>query len=160
MKFKKAQINQVFVYILSIMIVLFVGFLVVKFVATFTSDAENRAGVAIFDELDRDYEDIYRTYSSEKVLDYKVPTNTKRLCFLDGVSCVINTLNNTITESEVQDLSILAEAGDNIAIFDNDGITATEKIGTFNGCFCITPNNGYFKIVMENKKNEVYFFAN
>ena len=86
----KAQVNQIFVYIMSIIIVLFIGFLVTKFVFTFSSDAQNRASYAIYDTLKTDYKDIYQTYGSEKVLKYKISSDVNEICFISDVNSIDN----------------------------------------------------------------------
>ncbi len=160
-KTKKAQLNQVFVYIMSAIIIVFVGFLVTKFVIAFTSDAEDRITYEIFNEIKIDYDDIYKTYGSEKVLSYKVPSNVDLICFVSKSSCIDN-LTELNTDMKT-DLSLTFDAGDNIVIFDGAGIKATDNFGSFEsgkGCFCIKPNNGFFELIFENKRNVVYIDEN
>lgn len=152
---KNAQVNQIFVYIMSIIIVLFIGFLVTKFVFTFSSDAQNRASYAIYDTLKTDYKDIYQTYGSEKVLKYKISSDVNEICFISDT----NSIDNLELDSSVkEDMKLITESGDNIIIL-SDGIKNSDNIGKFNidsGSFCITPNNGYFTLVFENRRNSVY----
>jgi hypothetical protein len=161
MKNKKSQINQIFVYILSAMIIVFVGFLVTKFVLAFTSDAQDRVTFKIFDEIKTDYNDIYRTYGSEKVLDYKVPSNVNLICFVSKREC-ISSLNEISDEMKI-DLNLTYGAGDNVVIFDGVGIKATDSLNSFEtneGCFCVKPNNGFFELLFENRRNVVYISEN
>ena len=62
MRSKKGQINQVFVYILSAFVIAFIGFVVVKFVVSFTGDAQTIAEQKFYDTIEDDYESVYRTY--------------------------------------------------------------------------------------------------
>lgn len=152
---KKAQVNQIFVYISSIMVILFLGFLVSKFVFTFSNDAQDRASFKIYDTLKVDYNDIYQTYGSEKVLQYKVNNEVKEICFISDTNSIDNLDVEEVTRD---DMKIIAESGDNIIIL-NEGIKNSDNIGSFivnEGSFCIKPNNGYFTLVLSNNKNKVY----
>lgn len=159
---KKAQVNQIFVYIMSIIIVLFIGFLVTKFIFTFTADAKERVSYKVYDELETDYQDIFRTYGSEKVLDYKVPSEVKFICFIANIKSIQNL--DILSDAMKSDLNQTLIAGDNVAIFDSSNLLKSSKnIGSFNidsGSFCIEPNNGYFKILFENRRNKVYISQN
>ena len=162
---KKSQLNQVFIYLASIILVLFVGFLVSKFVFTFSGDTQSRAESKIYDTLEKDFITVYRTYGSEKVLEYRIPTNVKSICFVKKQSC-INSLDilDNISSSSKEELNLTVEGGDNVAVFDDSGILSSYYIGDFNvkgdGCFCVRPKNNRFGLVIENLKNIVYIEEN
>lgn len=147
---KKAQINKVFVYILSIMIVLFVGFLVVKFIIIFTNDSEKIAEVKFFETIKNDYNSVYKTYGALKNYDYRVSSEVKNIYLINqDLSCV-----DLIHQEDSQ---VLFNAGDNVLIFGKDGIISSSKIGNFEGeCLKILPKNNRFSLTFENIKNKVH----
>ena len=56
------------------------------------------------------------------------------------------------------DLESIYNGGDNIAVSDENGILSSGKIGEFEGCFCVKPNNRRISLVLENKKNKVHIY--
>lgn len=156
---KKAQMNKVFVYLLSIIMILFVGFLVTKFIMTFSSDVSSRADSKLYDDIERDFQEVYTTYGSEKVYDYKVSSSIRNVCFVERPEC-IEGLN--VSQRLKEELNVTVQAGDNVAVFDSDGIVNSQDIGTFKveeGCFCTQPRNDVITIVYENRRNEVFISA-
>lgn len=156
---KKAQINQVFVYIMSIILILFVGFLVTKFVITFSGDVEERADSKLFNDLQKDFDSVYRTYGSEKVLDYRITSD--KVCFVQESSC-INSISN-LDANQKQELSAVFDGGDNVVLFDDVGIVNSANLGDFivkdSGCKCFdVDSGGVFTVVIQNNKNDVYIF--
>lgn len=156
---KKSQMNNVFVYLLSIIMVLFVGFLVTKFIISFTGDVESRSESKLYDTLKQDFTTVYRTFGSEKAYDYRVSNDVDLVCFVEDFSCIDN-LNelDLISSSAKDELKIVKEASNNVAIFDNNGIVNSQNIGSFkapNGCFCVEPKNNRFSLVFQNNKNVV-----
>ena len=158
---KKAQINQVFVYILSVIIILFVGFLVTKFITAFLSDADSIAEAKFFSTLENDYKDVFETYGSEEVLPYKVSGDVAEICFVSSLSCVDSV---DLPDNKKDSLNGTILGGDNVVIFDKDDILSSKDIGKFtaanNGCFCIKPLNSRFELVIENDRNEVLISQN
>lgn len=158
MKNKKAVINQVFVYIMSIIAILFVGFLVTKFIIAFGNDSKDIIGENFFTTLQNDLEQVASRYNSEEVLEYKINGEVVRMCFISKTSCVSNLPVDL--PIEISELEILSE-NSNLLFFDKDTVTSQRKILDFEstqsgGCFCITPNNNRFNLLIENRKNNLY----
>lgn len=154
---KKSQINQVFIYLLSIILILFAGFLVTKFITSFGKDIDNRTENKLYELIKQDYTTVYRTLGSEKVYKYRTTSDIETVCFVNEVSCIEN---EEIIDSFKEELKLAVESGDNIAIFDKTGIISSNNIGEFSadadGCLCIIPSNNAFTIVLENKRNQVF----
>ncbi len=155
---RKAQTNQVFVYLLSIILILFAGFLVTKFILTFSSDVDSRIESKIYTDLEKDFKTVYSTYGSEKVLKYRLTSNIDNICFISNSDC-INELN--LNDNSKSSLEMVFESGDNVALFNKEDIISSKNIGNFivednNGCLCIKPKNSLFEIILENKRNQVY----
>lgn len=158
---KKAQTNKVFVYLLSIIIILFVGFLVTKFIMTFSSNIEGRAETVIYDNLRDDYKTVYRTYGAEKFYNYKLSSQSEYICFINSIDCIgsIPELNDASKEN----LNISVKSGHNVALFTKDDIINSQNIGKFqvaNGCLCIKPIQGKISLIFRNEQNKVIISEN
>jgi len=153
MKQKKAIINNVFVFLLSFIVIAFVGFLVTKFVLTFSNDVDNRINIKFYDDLKSDYKSVYESYGSEKVLEYKLNSNVEEVCFISRASCIAD-LN--LSAQKIDSMNISYLGGENIAIFDSNDIVSSDTIGSFSGmCECLKPKKSRIKIIMENNQNSV-----
>jgi hypothetical protein len=153
---KKAQINQVFVYIASAIIVVFVGFLVVRFVGSFTEDSEERPNLLLNKKLSDDFDEIYKAYGSEKTFEYAVSSEVQKVCFVAN----LNEQNALDCVTDFNDeVMLLFDGGHNYFVLGDSGIITSQNMGDVNiegNCFCVTPLNRKFKIFLENKKNTVY----
>ena len=157
LKNNKANIQQVFVYLLSIIMILFVGFLVTKFIITFQNDVDTRSQVKLYSSLEDDFKKVYTTYGSEKYLEYRLPTDITLVCFIVNAGC-IDSLSEISLDSK-KSLKTIVNTGDNVIQLDSAGVVNSRDIGNFyvtSGCKCIKPNNNIIKIIMENKKNKVF----
>lgn len=159
---KRAQLNQTFIYLFSVIIVVFIAFLVGRFVFTFTGDVEQRQDVKLYETLRQDYDSVYRTYGSEKVYDYRVSSNVANICFVESTTCIGDLTN--LTSSQQQELEIIVQNGDNVIVFDEVGVESSSYIGSFINeeslCFCIQPRNQFFSLVMTNERNQVIIEEN
>lgn len=165
MRQKKAQINKVFVYLLSLIIILFVGFLVVKFIMTFTSDVDKRTDSAIYKSMQNDFATVYRTYGAEKFFKYKVSSQVENICFISDINCIDDStiIGDDLNQASIESLKIVYQAGDNVVIFGKDDIINSQNIGSFkvkDGCLCIKPNNNLLNLVFENNQNQVWIREN
>ena len=158
---KKAVINQIFVYLMSTIAILFVGFLVTKFIIAFTADSKDVIEDKFFSGLEHDVSQVASRYGSEEILDYKINKEIKNICFVPNSICaegLVAANNLPIQENEI---TILSE-NSNFLIFKEDGISSDKVIKQYNSesagndCFCIQPNNGKFTLLIENKKNKVW----
>lgn len=159
-KNSKAQTNQIFVYLLSIMIILFAGFLVTKFIISFSSDADSRQNSEVYSKMSNDFERVYTTYGSERVLTYIVSNKIENVCFVTKSSSC--TLSNTgLNQASLDNLNVTFESGDNVALFSNKDLLGSGNIGKLystenDGCFCIKPKNNRIKYILNNNRNKVY----
>lgn len=160
----KGQINKIFVYVLSIIMVVFIGYIVIKFIAAFTSDTQDIITNKFFEEIEKDHKTTLTTYGSEKIMTYRVKDDITAICFATS-TCnfdnqeLNNTLNN-ISSTAAEEFRLSVENGENILMFDDVGITNTRKIDKFtisNGCTCIKPKQSRIEIIMENKRSDVIF---
>lgn len=149
---KKAMpITQVFVYLLSTILVVFAGFLVIKFVFTFNDDVEQQTNKAFFDNLEIDYQKVFSNYGSEITSKYKVSAAVELVCFVDSRSC-IDSLPITLKD----DAKLIYDAGDNVYLYSGDEVLKTTSIGEFNLCECKKPKVGLVKLFYENRRNDVF----
>lgn len=161
---KKAQINKMFVYILSIIMVLFIGFLVVKFISAFTSDTKDIVTNKFYEQIEKDYKTVLTTYGAEKIMTYRFKEEVKAVCFANSRcdfdnSASINVLDN-LSDSAREELKFSVESGDNVVLFDDVGLLDSRNIGTFEigqNCQCFAPKQNMIEIVMENQRSKVLF---
>ena len=144
---KKAEITQIFIYMMALIIVVFIGYLVVKFVFAFTSDSSEIFDVQFYEAIESDYEKVFRTFNGESIFDYKVQSKIENIAFLG------NCIESDLSDEE----KIIVENGDNIVVYTSSGIYSSYKIGEYLGCFDTKPNsNGRFKLAIENRRNQVF----
>jgi len=157
MNSKKAQINQVFVYLLSIIMILFIGFLVIKFIYSFSNDTENSLDVKFFNKIDKDYLKVYSSYGSEETFSYKVSSKIELICFANKIDHC-ESIKTNISDMAYSNFNLSLNSKKQIALFDKLGILNSKKLGKFNvlnDCLCVKPKNGRFKLFFENIKNKV-----
>lgn len=149
----KADVNQVFVYLFSIIIISFAGFLVVKFVGVFSSDVESRTDIVFFDNIERAYTTVATNWNSESIEELRVTNDVSLVCFIEP-NCDTSQLrvdSNTI--------ATIIEGGDNVAVFSSDStIIGSKKIGEFqvqNDCTCFEPRQNRIELFIENDRNDV-----
>ena len=158
---KKAVVDKVFIYISSIIIVVFCGFLVSKFVFTFSKDVDSKVNIEFFEKLEKDYLGVYRTYGDEKVLKYKVHTDVELVCLVPSKDCLDKVdagLSANITNYDLSQLEDLVETGDNVVLYDADDVMISKKIGDYtslDGCFCVKPKQNKFDLLFQNIRNKV-----
>jgi hypothetical protein len=158
---KKAVINQIFVYLMSTIAILFVGFLVTKFVIAFTSDSKDVIEDKFFTGLEYDVNQVASRYGSEDILEYKLNSEIKHVCFISEPACAADLVDTNELPIEENEILILSE-NSNLLIFKEDGISSDKNLakydtlGAANNCFCVEPNNGKFNLLIENKKNKLH----
>lgn len=158
---KKAVVDKVFVYVFSVIIIGFAGFMVTSFVLNFSDDTDLRLQTEFYEKLEKDYTLIYRSYGSEKVLKYKVHPDVNYVCFVPNAQCLNNIeyISSDIENYDTSTLIDLINAGDNVVMYDNIDFMNSYKIGSYtsnNECFCVKPVLGRFDLIIENVKNNVY----
>ncbi len=153
----KAQINQIFVYILSVIIILFIGFIVVKFISGF-SDAPNELQLEkTFDNIKDDYDEIYVNYGDEISTSYKTANQINYVCFIQKEECIDNL--DELSDTQKESLKTVFKAGDNIIQFDSNDIVASDNLNKFfvkEECMCAQTRANSIRIIIENRKNDIW----
>lgn len=157
---RRSQMNQTFVYVFSVIIIVFAAFLVIKFVLAFTSDTSKVAQSKFFDDFEKNLGKVSSTVSSEEVFSYKVSNNMKVVCFISEKGCV-DTLDvlDGISLSGKESVKALFDAGDTIVLFNENDVETSKEIKGFSakdGCFCVEPDFGVFKLLIQNVRNKVF----
>lgn len=156
---RKAQINQVFVYILSVIIILFVGFLVIKFIYSFLDSNDERVVANFFTDLKLDYKEVYTNFGSEKSGSYFVTAEVKYLCVTESSNCDFDSLNGISDSQKVQFETIVSSSDSNAVLFGEDFVLSEDSIGEFRTsgvCRCIEAVNNKINLVFENRRNVVW----
>jgi len=156
---KKAQLNQVFVYLLSIILIVFAGFLVIKFISAFSDTTKSSIDSKFYNSFEKDYSRVYSSYGSEENFKYSFSQDIVAICFIDNENINLDSDLNTGIENLIIPKSILSN-GENIVIFDKNGILSTKKIGVLNilntNFLCLKPKKNKLSIFLENRKNNVF----
>lgn len=162
MKDNKAQVNQVFVYVFSIIIIVFAGFLVIKFISSFTNSADQRAEHAFYSQFEEDFYTVYTSYGSEKVYDYRVSSYVELVCFISTNSSIKNLEDDLklIQNEGLDTIYTLYDSGARIIMFNEDTIinkhNPEKPFDVKGGSFCMKPRNNKFTLLFENIKNKVH----
>ncbi|MCA9486049.1 MAG: hypothetical protein H6500_04065 [Candidatus Woesearchaeota archaeon] len=154
---KKAEIHTVFIFILSIIMILFIGYLVTKFTLTFVEDKEMRENSLIYTHLRADIEKVASNYGSEKFAEYKVSSKAQYLCVASQSFC--SPEGTLLPESTLEKIQVLYETGSNVVLLDNSAILTHNKIENINAdpaCFCVKISKGIIKLFIENRNNKVF----
>lgn len=150
---KKADVSQVFVYLFSIIIISFAGFLVIKFVGVFSSDVDSRTDIIFFENIDKAYTKIATNWNSESIEELRVTNDVESVCFVEP-NCDPTTLQ--VSSDAIR---TIIEGGDNVAVFSSDStLIGSHKIGSFqieNDCSCFEPKQNLIELFIENDRNTV-----
>jgi hypothetical protein len=153
---KKGQINNVFVYLLSFVIVGFVGFLVVSFTSGLQDDTIERIDIDFQNDFSTMIDLVARNWQMEKVQSFKVSDKVTEVCFIRNSGLC----DDTVTE-HYEELQLLQESGETLALFTQDGLKSSFKTrefsfkGNSNGCFCVQPVQNTFTLLIKNNRNVV-----
>lgn len=153
---KKAQINQMFVYLVSIIVIVFAGFLVVNFISTFTQDTQLAGDTKFYEQMQRDFQRVFTQYDSEQLHTYSFSNEIQYVCLLDQ-RCDTSTLPSE--GLDIQEVETILQTQDNVALFDDTGLMSSYYIGEFlaeDGCSCYQPNNNRLELFFRNQRNDVY----
>lgn len=161
---KKGQMNKIFIYLLSIIMIVFIGFLVAKFIGLFSENVNTVTENKFYNEFEKNFNIVYTTSGSEKFYKYKVSQEVHLVCFVSKKACIQNVpeLNNNNLPLGVNDsIAELADNKHNIVMLDKNDILNSRSIPNINieengGCFCINPKQGYFDLLFENIRNKVW----
>lgn len=147
---RKSNINIIFIYIASGIIVFFIGFLVINFVYQFSQDTGQANINKFYREFEKEYKKVHSSYgsmTSEKFTS--LPSDVTSVCLMEDTSDCSNTQLNALKNSA------------NIGLLQRKSLLSSKKIGNFqvkgnNNCTCYNlSTSGNIKILFENKRNKV-----
>lgn len=150
---KKAQVNQMFVYLVSIILIVSAGFLVVNFVFSFTADTQLATDGKFYSQIEKDLNLVFVQYDSERSFTYSLSNNIEYVCFINS-GCDTSSLSVDSNQANV-----VMQTDDNLALFDNSGIVSSSFIGNFkieDNCQCFKPNNRRLELFFQNIRNDVH----
>jgi hypothetical protein len=167
MNSKKADINMVFVYVTSIVIIAFVGYLVVGFIGNLGSDVADAQEQQFFNDFRSVFLPVYQSFNSEKVQEFKFPKKITLVCIFDSTNSDVSQVtfpDTMINDSE--NLKFLIENNENLAIFDKNGLIQSSSIEQEftiehldttqpGGILCFEPINQRQSLFLENRRNDI-----
>lgn len=156
---------MVFVYVSSIVIIAFVGYLVIGFIGNLGEDTKAAQEQKFFNEFTTVFNQVYTSFNSEKVQEFYFPQTITFVCILDGN---VNTDTSSIIfpnsmQEDSENLQFVFESEENLAIFDKNGLIQSANIEqeftifdtTNEGVLCFEPINQRYSLFFENKRNEI-----
>lgn len=152
----KAQINQIFVYILSIILIVFAGFLVAKFLFSFDEDLDEYTNQAFFDILKDEFSYVYQSVGSERTLELRVTPDIELVCFIDSSTNCLSSL--ALDTTLQQDINSLIDVEDNVFLINDvkQVMRSNSLTKDFIGCFCTNTTGNLINIKLENYRREIY----
>ncbi|MDA3856383.1 MAG: hypothetical protein PF569_09060 [Candidatus Woesearchaeota archaeon] len=160
-KSKKGDVSQVFIYVFSIIIVVFASFMVISFVSSFLSSSEKYENSKFYQDFEKHFYSVYTTIGSEKVYKYAVSTKVELVCFVSDRDSISSIDMTGISNEDNSILETLYDGGSRIALFDVNTIINThapeyEFEAGESGAYCIKPRAGIFSLIYENRRGTVY----
>lgn len=163
---KKSDVNRIFLFLLSIMVVVFAGFLVIKFISSFTNTQSSATDITFIKDLNSVYNDVYKNYGGEQLFSNRVSSKIKVICFIpenrneSKDNEAIKLLNESVKRFSENNFKTLLTTDSNIFIYSKNDLISDERIGKFytknEKTLCIEPKNRMIDIYIENLKNKVY----
>lgn len=166
-KSRNAVMNNVFVYLVSIIVVVFCGFLVTNFILNFTSDSSTATQNKIIESIKEDFKQVYIKYGAENTKTYRLPKNIEYVCFVQK-NCDVSLTDgfpSTFTSNQKSNLQSVIDGNNNVAVFDKSSLITSTNIGEINvkpssGCLCIEQKNNKLNLIYSNERNKVYIREN
>lgn len=143
---KRGDVNQVFVYAVSTIVVVFVAILAVSFVSTLGDDVNSRTISDFINSFERDLGAMEADFNSESVQEYRIPGSISKLAFITP-AC---------SDQQYSDFS----NGYHIVVYDssNQILDSREVIefGVDTGCIDFKRSEAeIIELAFINKRNEV-----
>ena len=144
-KNKAADIHQVFIFAVSTIVVVFVGFLVLNFVGVLGSDVEDRVVRDFLNEVELDFDSIRSDFNTDRVKSYRVPGRIQKVVFTTPTCS-----NEEYRESFDGYFILVYDSSDQILDFRE-----VDEFGTSQGCFEIERNQ-FITLAFRNERNRIF----
>lgn len=143
---KAGDIHQVFIFAVSTIVVVFVGFLVLNFVGVLGSDVEDRVVRDFINEVELDFNSIRSDFNTDRVKNYRVPGRIQKVVFTTP-SCSIEEYKDSFD-------------GYFIVVYDSSNqILDFTEVGEFGvssgGCFEIERRQ-FITLAFRNDRNRIF----
>jgi len=159
---KKAQVNKVFVFAISLIVIGFVVLLAGKFIGSFANDSENKIDVDFLNDIKNDYTKTLKSYSSEREGKYRLTNKINLICFTpksqDQNTCIEQikgSIDGNVSGYNEESLKTIMR-DNNMVLYSKDDIAYQNNLGEYNveKCFCIKPKSGIIKLFFQNIKHQ------
>ena len=142
---KTADIHQVFIFAVSTIVVVFVGFLVLNFVGVLGSDVEDRVIRDFLNEVELDFNSIRSDFNTDRVKNYRVPGRIQKIVFTTP-ACT----NEEYKESFDGYFIVIYDSSDQILDFRE-----VNEFGTAGGCFELERRQ-FITLAFRNDRNRIF----
>jgi hypothetical protein len=159
-KNKKSEVNQIFTYVLSIIIIGFCGFLVVKFLGGFLGSVDTNKNIEFYEKLKSEYVLTLKDRGSEKIFNSKISSEISNVCFMSDIqneTCLYEK-NQILSKEEIK---TILETNHNIFIFSEDSLLKTLDIGNIQftkpvDCECFKNINNKISFYFVNNRGKIF----
>ena len=142
----KGQVNQIFIFVFSVLIVAFGGFLVVSFVGALNNDVGERVLEDTLSQFKLDYTSIRNEFNSEALHTYKIPGSVETITFVTP-ACTLS--DSYITAFKNGYFIVFLDSDEQVLEF-----TELDEFGVFEGCLKIDDKD-VITLAYKNSRNVV-----
>lgn len=143
---KKAQVNQIFIFVFTILIIVFCGFVVLKFVGALNNDVGDRITKDLLLKIEIDILSIQNEFNSEGLHTYKIPGKVQTISFLTP-ACSLNLSYKSSFESSYH--IVLLDDTNQVLDF-----LEIPEFGITNGCLEISDKET-ISLAFKNNRNKI-----
>lgn len=145
---KKGDIQQVFIFAVSTIVVVFVGFLVLNFVGVIGADVEDRVVRDFLDEIELDFNSVVSNFNSEALRDYRIPGRISTVVFTTP-ACADNDLRGNLSDFLTGHYLVVFDSSNQVLDFRE-----LNEFGTLDGCFEIRDRE-FISLAFRNSRNQI-----
>ena len=154
---KKAQLySQIFIYILTVVLIAFIFVYGYSSVQNFTKRAEKLSCIKFINDLQNAVESILGDFGTVKRKDFQLCNGYTKVCFVESASSISNLIIPPNTDGIIKD-SIKSNTGKNVFLVENIAKESyyAGKISVEPDVLCIKAYNNKISLKLEGRGNYV-----
>ena len=154
----KAQISQVFIYLMTIVIAAFILFYGYRAISVFTEKSEQVSFIQFKSSIDNNVKALSLDFGSVKVQEFTVSGDVNVVCFVSNYPRMLK-LNNT--KYPLIEDSVNSGVRKNVFLIGNgiDESFYLDNIESAENLFCMDAISGKIKLRMEGKGDHTFISA-
>ena len=154
----KAQISQVFIYLMTIIVAAFILFYGYRAISVFTEKSEQVSFIQFKNDMENTVTALSLDFGSVKVKEFALPGNINTLCFVSNYPSMLN-LNNS--KYPIIENSVNSGVRKNVFLIGNgiDESFYVDNIEAAESLLCMDAVSGKIKLRMEGKGDHTLISA-